>query len=335
MRIRFTVWALCVAAVTLLAGVGFTPGEAAQAKKILVGQVTIVSYFWPDWVAQEKGLFKEEGIEVELITIDTTAKAVQALSANSLNVAWVSPELVIQGRQKGAAIAIAGGVIEKPTYDLIALPKYKSVQDLKGTLLGVSNLKAGSTLLLHYALGKAGFTFPGDYDVIEVGGTPSRLAAVKSGGVSAALITEPDTFLAEDEGLTVLARVVDLLPQYQFVVIAINTDWAKANREALVGYMKGVIRGMQWLHNEKNRDEAARLLRKYVKMQKEEYATRSYDSMFKRLKVMPADASVNAQAMDALVDVMVANKQAPSRIPWQDSVDDSYRQAALKALGGR
>ncbi len=328
-------YSLFFALAALLGVLGVAPTEAAQAKKILVGHVTITSYYWPNWVAQEKGFFKEEGVEPELITIDTTSKTTQALSANSLNVAWVSTDSPILARQKGAPIVIVGGVIERPMYDLVALPKYKSVKDLKGTTLGVSNLKAGSTLLLHYALSQTGFKFPGDYDVIEAGGTPSRLAAVKSGGVSAALITEPDTFLAEDEGFTVLARIVDLLPQYEFITIAVNTDWAKTNREALVSYMKAVIRGMQWLHNEKNRDEAARILGKYVRMQKEAYATRSYDSMFKRLKVMPADASLNAKAMDAVIDLMVANKQAPNRIPWQDSVDDSYRQAALKALGGR
>jgi len=322
-------WLRAALAVGLLLLAAAT-AASAEPKKIVIGQVTLSPYYWPNFVAVEKGLFKAENLDVELVTIDTPTKTAQSLSANALNLAWTPPDGVLLGRQKGAELVIVAGAVEKPMYDLLTQPKYHDVKELKGTTLGVSSLRSGSTLLLHYALRRAGLSFPGDYDVIEAGGTPNRLAALRSGGISAAVLTEPETYLAQDSGLTLLVHLSDLVPDYQFIVIGANSGWAKNNRETLVAYLRVVVKAMRWLHDENNREEAARILSKYLKVAKPEYATRTYDSMFKKLRAMPSDAAVSPKAMDTLVDIMVANRQLPKAVPWKDALDDSFRQQALR-----
>src|SRR5439155_382287 len=78
---------------------------------------------------------------------------------------------------KGAPMKIVAGNFTKALYDLITGPKYKKVEDLKGTTMGVINLESGSTVLLQKILLAHGLKYPDDYDILTIGGTPARYAA--------------------------------------------------------------------------------------------------------------------------------------------------------------
>src|SRR5438445_9849148 len=125
-RARRAGWPVAILAASLFLLVAGSAG-AAEAKKILVGQVTFSPYYWPNFVAVEKALFQAEHLDVELITIDSPIKTAQSLSAKALHVAWTPPDTLLLGRQKGAAVAIIGGAVEKPMYDLLTQPKYHSI----------------------------------------------------------------------------------------------------------------------------------------------------------------------------------------------------------------
>ncbi|MBI2369239.1 MAG: ABC transporter substrate-binding protein [Deltaproteobacteria bacterium] len=306
-------------------------GGHLGATRVRWGIIAIVSFHWPAWAAKERGYFAAEGLEVEIPVFDVTRTAVQALSAGGIEFCNPTPEFSIFAIQRGGPLRIVGGAIDKAMYDLIAGPRYRSLRDLKGTTIGVSNLQGGSTFLMQKMLARAGLKYPGDYDMIEVGGTPKRFAAVQSGGVSATVVTEPTSFRALDEGLLILDRATNHWPVYQFLVLTLNTNWARQQRQAAVGMLKGTILATQWLYDERNRDEALKILMKYVKVEPK-YGPRTYDSMFKVLKAIPLLAEVNEQAMAPVLEIMLERKQVERKPALGEYADDSYRQEALAQL---
>ncbi|MBI2369572.1 MAG: ABC transporter substrate-binding protein [Deltaproteobacteria bacterium] len=314
----------------LLLGV-VAPGAALGATKVRLGIVAIVSFYWPAWAAKDLGYFAADGLEAEIPVFDVTRTAVQALSTGGIELVWGTPEFSIFAIQRKGPVKVIAGALDKAMYDLIAGAKYKAPKDLKGTTIGVSNLRGGSTFLMQKMLAKAGLKYPGDYDMVEIGGTPKRFAAVQSGGVSASVVTEPTSFRALDEGLVILDRASNHWPLYQFITISVNTDWARQNRPGTVGVLKGVIRANHWLYDERNRDEALKILMKYVKMEPK-YGPRTYDSMFKVFKAIPLLGEVNEQAMAPVLDIMVERKQADRKPALTEYADDSYRQEALAQL---
>ena len=161
----------CCAALLLASGVS---NSLWAADEIKLGLLSTGGDHWPIWVALDQGFLKEQKLEVRAFQTDSIAKAVQALSANSTDLLFPSnTQGVVVAMSKGAGVKVIAGDYTKALYDLIAGSKYKKIEDLKGGTMGVINLTSGSTVLLQKMLAAHGLKYPGDYDLLTVGGTPS------------------------------------------------------------------------------------------------------------------------------------------------------------------
>ncbi len=162
-----------------------------------VGVVSLTASYWPYWVAEKKGFFAKENIKTEDTVTRSAPNAIQALVGGSLDVIGPSTNPTISAIEKGANITMVAGIMWDPAYQLIARPEIKKYSDLKGKTLAVSAVKGGDALILKRMLSTNGLK-QGDYDVIMAGGTPERLAAIKSGGAVAAVLSQPADFAAPD-----------------------------------------------------------------------------------------------------------------------------------------
>lgn len=169
--------------------------------------------------------------------------------------------------------------------------------------------------------------------MLKVGGTPSRFAAVKRGGVSAAMVTPPTSFKALEAGLNVVANIGTYLPAYLFTGVAANTNWMKKNKDVTVRYLRAVIKAHRFILDPKNKEEAISILAKYGKS-KPKYARMTYKLVVNDLKPLAPDAKINIKALEAVIKLDVKNKKLKKAYPASTFYDESYWKAALKTLGG-
>jgi NitT/TauT family transport system substrate-binding protein len=322
------VYSLIVASSSILSA------RAQAADEVKMGVLSAGSYHWPWYVADGKGFFKDEGLKVRKFQVRSVSKATQALSAGSTDILIPSNTSgSIRAQAKGAPVKIIAGGFDKALYDLIAGAKYKTVKDLKGATMGVINLTSGSTVLLKTILASNGMHYPKDFDMLMVGGTPQRFAAVKAGGVAAAMVTPPTSFMAHEAGLNIVANIGTYLPQYMFTNVGGNTDWMKKNRDTTVRFLKAVIRAHRFILDPKNKEQAIDILTKYAKV-KRKYAAMTYKEVVNNLKPMTRNAVINTKALEAVIKLDVENKKLKKAFPASTFFDDSYWQEALKRLGG-
>ncbi len=320
--------------VFLLLGTVSLPVNAWAVDVIKLGVLSTGSEHWPLWVALEKGFFKEQNLEVRQFYTESVAKSVQALTTNSTDILFPSnTQATIVAMLKGAPVKLIAGLYAKAIYDLIAGAQYKTVEDLKGTTVGVINLTSGSTALLMKIMSTHGLKYPGDYDLLTVGGTPARYAAVKKGAVSAAMVTIPTSFQALEEGLNIVANIATYLPDYQFTTIAGNISWIEANRDATVRYLMAMIKAITFILNPQNKNEAVEIMLKYYKISRK-YAEMAHKMVVYDLKPMRNDAAPSSKAIDEVIKLEVERKALDKIYPASMFIDDSYRKEALKRLGG-
>ncbi|HEY7318167.1 MAG TPA: ABC transporter substrate-binding protein [Candidatus Binatia bacterium] len=309
------------------------PSRLWAADEIKLGVLSTAGDHWPRWVAWDQGFFKEQNLEVREFQTDSIAKAVQALSANSTDMLFpANTQGVVVAMSKGAAIKIVAGDFTKALYDLITGAKYKKVEDLKGGTMGVINLTSGSTVLLQKILGAHGLKYPGDYDLLTVGGTPARYAAVKKGAVAAAMVTIPTSYEAKEDGLNVLANVSSILPDYQFTVIAGNTSWMAGHKDQTVRFLMAMIKAMRFLNDPKNKEASMQSMIKHFKVSKK-YAELAYQEVMQQLHPINNDAAPSMKGMETVIQLEVENKGLDKSYPVKQFIDDSYRLEALKRLG--
>ena len=231
---------------------------AAAADRVIIGNVSRTVEQLPNYAANDKGFFAQEGIQGDVVLIGSTDTLIQALIAGQVNVAIVDPTPAINAVERGASLKILGGTVPIAAYTLVGCGKYKTIKELKGTTIGVVSLVSGSTIFLREMLKKEGLELNRDYSIIQGGPTTQRLASLKGCNTSATMVLGGDLPRARELGYTEIARLHDYIPNLQFHSFIVDSRWAEANSALTVRYLKAMVRAMQWAHA--NKEEAAELV---------------------------------------------------------------------------
>jgi ABC-type nitrate/sulfonate/bicarbonate transport system substrate-binding protein len=318
------------ALVVLFSG-SLVPAPPVHAQALKVGYTSKTIFFLPFFVAQKKGFYGAENLNVELIQMGTPAVSLQALIAGQIHISNINPDGIIIVNEKGANLKAIAGVVNGVAYTLVGGKAYKKLEDIKGTRLGVGSLKGGPTTFLLEYLRAKGFIYPRDYSMVLIsGGTPARLAALESGAVSAAVLGVPQSDMALDAGFTRLGDVNEILPTFQFTTVNVNPAWAEKNRPAVVKFLKAHIRSLSWIHE--HADEAAELMTRELGI-KPPYSRKGLD-YFTRKGLFPKDAAITVEGMRINIEVQARDGLLTPPLPSPEKhIDLSYLKQAQKELG--
>jgi NitT/TauT family transport system substrate-binding protein len=320
-----------LAPIVTMTVLAFGVATAQAQTKIVHGTVFLSSTDWAEFVADAKGFFKQEGLEVETIATRSSAKAIQQLAGGSVQLASSGMPDHLRGIEQGAPTKMFLNQIGTPPYTIYGKASIKSVKDLKGKTVIIGGPK---DITRHYVetLFKKDGLEPGSYDYIYAGSTSNRFAALQSGGVDAAILLPPFTFKAKQLGFTDLGNVQTVLSDFPFTVYSYNTDWAKTHRKELVGFTAALMKGKEWLYDLKNRKEAAEILSKAAKFSMED-SLANYDFFIKDTKAIARNGAVSETSYKQTMDVLIGwgDMKAPVP-PYSHFYDASVLADANKLL---
>jgi ABC-type nitrate/sulfonate/bicarbonate transport system substrate-binding protein len=231
---------------------------------------------WPVFVAQEKALFARQHIAVNLSAASSSTAQLASLIDGGIDIALTAMDNVV-ARQEDGLFAFLG-VNNGGRFNLMVVPAVKGYADLKGRRLAVDAVATGYSFVLMDMLRRGGLA-PGDYELVGVGNSRERLAAMRDGKAAGALLNAPQDAAAEAEGFVRLAESAAVLGRYQGSVGAARRAWAAANADVLVRYIRAQIAAVDWLYVPANRDEAIAILQRRVAGTTADSAARSYEEL--------------------------------------------------------
>jgi NitT/TauT family transport system substrate-binding protein len=218
MRHPMTRRELLSAAAAGLALAALPGGVAAQAlerKKvtIAVGGKNLL-YYLPLTVAEQKGYFKDEGLEVEIVDFAGGAKALQAVVGGSADVVSGAFEHNINMQAKGQpmkAFVLQGRAPQIVlAVNTKTMPNFKSVADLKGKKIGITAPGSSTNIMSNFVLAKAGLK-PSDVSYVGVGASQGAVAALRSGQIDAISNLDPViTILARSNDIKIVSDTRDV-----------------------------------------------------------------------------------------------------------------------------
>jgi ABC-type nitrate/sulfonate/bicarbonate transport system substrate-binding protein len=170
------------------------------------------------WVAYEDGIFKKNGLDVELLHIPSSSRAIQIMLAGEIAISYLDPRNTIEANFRGASVALLAGVTNRFTFSLMARPEIKKVGDLKGRKIGVTRIGSSTHTAALYALNQAGLK-PSDYQILPLFEVPNILTALMAGQIDAGLISPPTTFRGRKAGLSELVNLAREGPEFASVAI--------------------------------------------------------------------------------------------------------------------
>jgi ABC-type nitrate/sulfonate/bicarbonate transport system substrate-binding protein len=156
---------LRVAALLVLFSWQMPIGVMAQTLKS--GYISRDLNYLPYFIAQKKGVYVKEGIQVDLVSIGRSDIQLQALVAGELHFANINADNIIAWNERtNGNLKVAAGTSNAAPYFLMGAKNIKAVADLKGQKLGVAGLQGGATSILVSYLKSKGLIFPRDYSMI-------------------------------------------------------------------------------------------------------------------------------------------------------------------------
>jgi ABC-type nitrate/sulfonate/bicarbonate transport system substrate-binding protein len=244
------------------------------------------AFNWPIWVAQDRDLFAENGVSVQVE--ETPGSVVQwtSLAKGHSDLAITLMDNVVAYREgqgeapvtvPDAIAVMASDATVMPT--LVTRPDIKSYADLKGQILSVDAVLTGLALVLFGLLENGGLKRE-DYEVVRTGGVIQRFEGLKRHEFAGALFNPPFSRQLEALGFRSLDTAASLMRNYQGHIVAARQSWAEENRKALVGFIRSLSGAIDWLYEPANRIDAFAIFQKHMPAGEPDAARIAYSVLF-------------------------------------------------------
>jgi ABC-type nitrate/sulfonate/bicarbonate transport system substrate-binding protein len=194
---------------------------------------------------EEKGFFKEAGLDIEFIEIQDP---VAGLISGDVDVADGPTTNAILAAGKGAPIKIVSSMFRsKGAFYLLGNESIQSVEDLKGKTIGVAKFGTGLDVYTRIILQEHGIDPDKDVTLIANGTHQEAYASLTNKQVDATIIHEPWVSLAESEGKgKLLARGWDYLPNFHTGVLMASDQAIKENGEAIKRLLSAYFKSQEY-----------------------------------------------------------------------------------------
>ncbi len=235
-----------------LGGLALAQGGRRKVRLAFCSQLLCII---PYEVAQRRGYFREEGLEVELVYARGGSQALQFLVGKAVDYAATSLDAALQAFQQGAPLLRFASTGRLPLFALAAGPKAREIQgvrDLEGRTVGVSALGNADHVLLVYLLKKAGVD-PRKVQYATLG--PNLYEALRAGHVEAGMVQEPALSLLKEAGGRELVNLMDLKQAtrylggpYEFMGVAVRREERNARLEEMRALARALEKALRFIH---------------------------------------------------------------------------------------
>lgn len=327
--------------VFVAASAGFVLGQTRT--EVRVGTLGAISDA-PIFIADKKGFFREEGIDVKMTVFQSAATMVAPLGAGHLDVGAGSPSAGMYNAvaRKIEIRIVADKAMSTSGYgatklivrkDHVDSGRFKTLADLKGMKVAGNAPGVSNTAMLNAMLTSVGLKYT-DVDVINLA-FPDHLVALQNKSIDAGATIEPIATLAVQAGHAVeIMRDDQIYPNHQIATLIYAEEFAK-KRDLGVRFMKAYVRGIRFYVSAlkegrlagSNADEVIDILTEYT-------AVKNKDLLRKITPTgMDPDGKVNAASLQRDLDFYASQGLVETKIDINRIVDMYFAEAAVHALG--
>jgi NitT/TauT family transport system substrate-binding protein len=278
----------------------------------------------PLWVAKDKGYFDELGLNTEIVYV-SGATAIQSMMAGELQGTYGGCAEVMTARKAGADLVIIGTNANSNLYIIVSRPDITEAKQLVGKRVAISKLGDTSHLSAQFALKQAGID-PQSVTYIQVGSTPARLAALRSGSVDAAIQAAQNVSIAKQLGMNILINLFEQKIPYCTSGVGVSEAYLKSNFHTIETFMRGLGKGLAFARAG-NPTEVKAIMAKYMRLDPEDKRLiAAYDFYVKHF--VTRELQLDPEGVHSIIEMMAfADK---SWFKWRP--EQFYDDSIIKKL---
>ena len=287
-------------------------------ERMRVGLTSLAPTALPVFAARRHGFYQQEGLLVEPIVFTSGTINSQAALAGEIDIALGSGTEVFTIRLAGEDARFFFGISNFMPFKLFVHPNIKSPADLKGKRLAVSRFGAQSDFLTRYAISKLGLNPAKDVTILQIGSTPARYAALKSGSVDGTIMWFPVTLIATSEGYRMLADLNDIITDWPYLGYYAMANVLRDKRDKVARYLRAHVKALEWL--KANPTGGVQILKDDIKIPAE-YADAGYREF---MKSFAFDGRIPVKGFELLMESEGPKLKGKFKAP--DFIDESFHR---------
>lgn len=280
----------------------FMPRAAvAQEMSLRAVYNAISGVMAPIWVAQDAGLFAKHGVNVDLKYLAATT-AVQAMVGGGEEVGLVGNQ-GIDARLEGADLTYIASCLPVFVFQLYARPEIKSLADLKGKVVAVTQPAASTDYTMRIVLRRNGLEPDKDVRIMYAQDMTNVLNSVSVGNAVAGIMSAPTSLKAKAAGIKLLVDVTELRIPFLFTAVLSSPKVMREKHEALTRFLRGYIESMAVIRRDK--EAAMKSMGKFLKTTDRGVLEAVYEDY---KDVFPTTPLMTAAEVQAVLDVAKSPK---------------------------
>jgi len=281
----------------------------------------------PIWAAEQKGFFKKNGLNAEVINISASTIVIQALLTGEVDFIIAPSATLVTSKLAGADTVMVSTNLPWFIDHIVSLGNITSVEQLKGKIGGVNRLGTTSDMTLRLALRRLGIDPEKDTKIIATGENPQRLAALANNITQFTLLGEPLVREAEKLGFRDLFDIGTQKIQYHVNAVVTREKTVKERRPLAMKVVHAFTEALHYIHT--NKEDTKALIGKNLRSKDPEGLERAYRAYNAAFPEVPYP---NAEGVKTLLDDMAPRDKKAGAADPKSFVDMSLVQE-LEASG--
>jgi NitT/TauT family transport system substrate-binding protein len=275
------------------------------------------------------GFAAKQGLKLEIIQFKNDVIALQALVAGDIDSFDGGPSSGIVAAARGADVKVIGCEWPGVPYGIFVKKDINAITDLKGKTMAISSPGAAPDVVAHFVLAKFGVPLD-SVRFANLGADLDRFKSVVAGIADATVVSNEYTPIAEQQGVKMLLRAQDVVPNYMRICLFTSGKALADRREDAVKFMAAEMSSLHY--GLTHRDEVLALTRATIGAKPEDPRPAFiYDDAVKSHAIDP-DIALPVDKLKWLTDQLVASGVLPRPYDVAKMADPGVRELALARL---
>ena len=269
----------------------------------------------PLYLGNDAGIFKQQGLNLEMVFIPGGSLSLQALIGRSLDLLLTGGPPVANAYLQGAKIKIIGGVTNLLPYTFVVATGLRTAEQVKGKKIGISRFGSNTDYVVRLALEQLGLS-AAQVQIIQVGGSQARLVALKSGAIQATVLSPEEAIVAQKMGFSVLLDFIEKGIEFPHVNVVARDDYLETQAQTVRTFMRTYVESVRYYKT--HRGEAVKKIMELSKLPERQMAETVYEGS---LRATPDDGKPTVKGMEVVLDSLAKENPKAKSLTVQQLLD--------------
>lgn len=277
-------------------------------------------------IAQKEGYFKEEGLNVELLSIRGEI-AIRTTLSGDVDF-FTNAGSALAAAVRGVPVRLITVFQDKPGWDLIASPEIKSVSQLRGKNIAIMSPEGSLAVVAREILRKNGIDPTKDVNLVVMGGDEVRFPALQTKSIAATLFNTAMSLRAQKEGFSKLANAAE----YANLVeggLATSQDKIKQGPEKIFRFIRASLKGLNYYVTK--REASIKYMMDNLRMKDRDLVSSIYDI---QTRLVLKEGFSDDKVLQSMIDDMKRTTKVQRDIKVADVFELSFVKKANEELRG-